>query len=159
MATPFGKYRFLRLLVGLASSSDAYQQMMVELFGDLPGVEVYFDNFFVWGETLEEHNSRLESVFERCAPVNLKLNMVKCKFLQPELKYVDHIICNKVLKPNPEKVVAITSLKQPDNKQDLQRFLGLVNYSTKFCDSLSEKLAPLRALLKADTEWQGDNNT
>ena len=159
MATPFGRYRFLRLPFGLSSSPEAYQQMMVELFGDLLGVEVYFDDFFVWGETLEEHNSRLESLFQRCVAVNLKLNMAKCKFLQPELKYIGHIIGNKILKPDPEKVVAIASFKQPESKQDLQRFLGMVNYLAKFCDSLSEKLAPLRALLKADTGWQWDNNT
>lgn len=67
--------------------------------------------------------------------------MAKCKFLQPELKYIGHIIGNKVLKPDPEKVVAIMSFKQPDSKQDLQRFLGMVNYLAKFCDSLSEMFA------------------
>jgi hypothetical protein len=45
MATPFGRYKFLRLPLGLSSSPEAYQQMMVELFGDLIGVEVYFDDF------------------------------------------------------------------------------------------------------------------
>ena len=53
MATPFGRYRFLRLPFGLSSSPEAYQQMMVELFGDLLGVEVYFDDFFVWGRPLK----------------------------------------------------------------------------------------------------------
>ena len=46
MATPFGRYKFLWLPFGLSSSPEAYQQMMVYLFGDLPGVEVYFDD---WG--------------------------------------------------------------------------------------------------------------
>ena len=60
MATPFGRYKFLRLPFGLSSSPEAYQQMMVDLFGDRrdSGVEIYFDGFFVWGETVEEHNSR-----------------------------------------------------------------------------------------------------
>lgn len=91
--------------------------MMIKLFCDFPELEVYFDDFFLWGgETLEEHNSRLESLFERCAAVNLKLNMDKCKFLQPEFKYIGHVIGNKVSKPDPEKVVVITSFKQPENK-------------------------------------------
>jgi hypothetical protein len=58
--------------------------MMVELFGDLPSVEIYLDDFFVWGEKVEDHNSRLEAVFQQCVKVNLKLNKNKCKFLQPE---------------------------------------------------------------------------
>lgn len=80
--------------------------------------------------------------------------MAKCKFLQPENRYIGHVIGNKVLKPDPEMVVAITSFKQPENKQDLQRFLGMINYLAKFCETLSKKLASLRALLKAETEWQ-----
>ncbi len=52
-ATPFGRYKFLRLPFGWSSSPEAYQQMMVDLFGDIPGVEVYFDDYFVWGETIE----------------------------------------------------------------------------------------------------------
>ena len=34
IATPFGRYKFLRIPFGLSSSPEAYQQMMVDLFGD-----------------------------------------------------------------------------------------------------------------------------
>lgn len=85
--------------------------------------------------------------------------MDKCKFLQPEINYIGLVIGNQVLKQDPEKVAEITSFKQPENKQDVQRFLGMVNCLAKFCDNLSEKMAPLRLLLKAETEWQWDSNT
>ena len=65
---------------------------MIQLFGDLSGVEIYLDDFFVWGETREEHDDRLKAVFDRCAQVNLKLNATKCKFLQPEIPWIGHII-------------------------------------------------------------------
>ncbi|KAI9565214.1 putative uncharacterized protein K02A2.6-like [Daphnia sinensis] len=159
MATPFGRYKFLRLPFGLSLSPEAYQQMMVDLFGDLLGVEVYFDDFFVWGETIEEHNSQLEALFQRCVKVNLKLNKRKCKFLQPELKFIGHIFGNQTLKPDPEKISAIVSFQRPQCKQDIQRFLGMVNYLAKFCSSLSETVAPLRLLLKSDVEWQWDANS
>ncbi len=35
----------------------------------------------------------------------------------------------------------------------------MVNYLAKFCNTLSEKLAPLRASLKTDSKWQWDINT
>lgn len=127
MATPFGRYKFY----GCRLVYRPYQQMMVALFGDLPGVEVYFDDFFVWRETIEEHDSRLEALFQRCVKVNLKLNKDKCKFLQPELKYIGLIIGNQTLKPDPEKVAAIVSFQRPECKRDIQRFLGMVNYLAK----------------------------
>jgi hypothetical protein len=73
-ATPFGRYRFLRLPFGISSAPEVYQQTMEQFFGDLEGVEIYFDDFFVWGETREEHDQRLTAVFDRCVKVNLKLN-------------------------------------------------------------------------------------
>jgi hypothetical protein len=48
--TPFGRYRFLRLQFRICSAPEVYQTIE-QLFGDLPGFEIYFDDFFVWGET------------------------------------------------------------------------------------------------------------
>jgi hypothetical protein len=99
---------------------------------------------------IEEHNERLEALFQRCVKVNLRLNKSKCNFLQPELKYIGHVIGGQTLKPDPDKISAIVSFPHPESKQDVQRFLGMVNYLAKFCSSLSEMVAPLRVLLKSD---------
>ena len=78
--------------------------------------------------------------------VNLRLNKSKCKFLQPELKYIGHVIGGQTLKPDLDKISAIVSFTHPESKQDVQRFLGVVKYIAKFCSSLSEMVAPLRVL-------------
>lgn len=57
--TPFGHYRYLRLPMGLKSSSEVFQREMVMHFGDIEGVEIVVDDILVHGKTLEEHNSRL----------------------------------------------------------------------------------------------------
>lgn len=126
---------------------------MEQLFGDLPGVEIYFDDFFVWGETREEHDERLKAVFDRCVKVNLKLNATRCKFLQSELPWIGHIISHQQLKPDPDKVEAIRSFKESASKEDLQRLLSMVNYLAKFCEHLSSVTKPLHDLLKHDVEW------
>ena len=54
MATPKGEYRFLRLPFGQKSAPEVYLQAMSDLFGDIPGVRIYFDDFLVTGETMEE---------------------------------------------------------------------------------------------------------
>jgi len=50
-----------------------------------------------------------------------------------------------------KKVQAITDMKPPENLQDLQSFLGLVNYLNRFSPALTDLTAPLRALCKKDT--------
>ena len=52
------------------------------------------------------------------------------------------------IKPDPKKVEAITNMPTPSNKTELQRFLGMVNYLSKFIPRLSDETAPLRELLR-----------
>ena len=129
---------------------------MEQLFGDLKGVEIYFDDFFVWGETLEQHNSRLKAVFERCRKVNMKINYSKSKFLQPELPWFGHVISHQQLKADPRK--AIKAFTAPKSKEELLRLLGMVNYLAKFCQNLSVMTCPLRDLLKRDVVWTWDQS-
>ena len=42
-------------------------------------------------------------------------------------------------------------MKPPENLQDLQSFLGLVNYLNRFSPALTDLTVPLRALCKKDT--------
>ena len=57
------------------------------------------------------------------------------------------------LKPDPDKVKAIAEYPQPQTKEGLRRFLGLVNYLGEFISNLAAVSEPLRILLKNDTEW------
>ena len=50
-------------------------------------------------------------------------------------------------------VAAVTEMKIPQNKQELQLYLGMVNYLGKFVENLSQETAPLRELLKKNVEF------
>ena len=62
---------------------------------------------------------------------------------------------------DPKKVQAITELKPPENLQDLQSFLWLVNYLNRFSLALADLTAPLRTLCKKDTlfTWESSQQT
>lgn len=53
---------------------------MSDLFGDLSGVIIYFDDFLVTGETMEELEVKVRQVFVQCREHNLKLQLKKCRF-------------------------------------------------------------------------------
>ena len=44
-------------------------------------------------------------------------------------------------------------MPMPANREDLQRFLGVVTYLSKFIPNMSQKSAPLCQLLQEDVEW------
>ena len=95
----------------------------------------------------------LTQVLDRCHERNLKLNREKCHFRVSEVHYVGHVLSAGGVKPDPPKVEAIIAMATPANPEDLQRFLGVVTYLSKFIPNMSQKSAPLRQLLQKEAEW------
>jgi hypothetical protein len=154
--TPYGRYRFERLPFGLNIGSEAFHQRAVQIFDGLEGVETYIDDVLVWGTTQEEHDQRLRKVLERCEQEKLKLNREKCKVSIHEIKYLGHMITNKGLCIDNDKIKAITDMPKPQDVKELERFLGMVTYVAKFLPNLSDITAPLRELCKKDIAWHWD---
>ena len=146
--SPFGRYKFKRLPFGISSAQDVFQAVMSEMFKDIEGVEVVVDDLLIWAET-----ERLRKVLERARQRNLKLNEAKSQIKLDEIHYIGHILNKDGLKPDPEKIKAISPMKKTQNKEELQRFLGMVTYLAKFIPNLSQSAAPLRTLLENDAEW------
>jgi hypothetical protein len=64
IVTPFGKYKYQHLPMGLCNSPDIFQECMYKLFSDLEYVRAYIDNLLVTSSsTFKEHLERLELVF------------------------------------------------------------------------------------------------
>ena len=121
-------------------------------------MEVIADDILVYscGKTQEEavkdHDANLTELLKR-AQVNLKLNKNKLKLKMTEVSYMGHILTSTGLKPDPEKIKAMTEMKQPSNVKETQCFLRFVNYLAKFAPHLSDVSEPLRCLMDKGTVW------
>ena len=151
--TPFGRYRFLRLPFGICSAPEVFHKIIYNLFVHVPGVNTMMDDIVVWGSTKEEHDDRLSQVLEIARKSNLKLNRDKCEFRVNQLTFIGDLISQDGIKPDPKKVAAIKNMERPKCKQEVQRFLGMINYQGKFIQDLSTKSAALRILLDKKTEF------
>ena len=70
-----------------------------------------------------------------------------------EVKYLGHIIGKTGTRPGPDKIEAFQEMPTPKNKQELQHFLGFVNYVGKFIPNLWQITTPLRNLLEKNSHW------
>jgi len=61
-----------------------------------------------------------------------------------------HVITTDGLQPNPVTVQAVVNMPIPMDEQGVCRFLGAINYLSKFCPQLSTVKQPLRNLTKGD---------
>jgi hypothetical protein len=71
--------------------------------------------------------------------------------------HVGHVRTCDGLKPDFEKIRAVQEMPCPCNFNELDTFMGLIQYLEKFIPNLSEHTAPLRALLEKDTLWSCEN--
>ena len=154
--TPFGRYRFLRLPFGVHSAQEVFQKKMEEVFEGLDGVEVIVDDVLIYGDTPEEHDQRLIAALERCRQRGVKLNMDKCRIKVQSVGYFGNVLTDEGVRPDPKKVSAINEMKAPNCKADLQTVLGMANYMSRFIPNLAEVSAPMRELVKNDSEFIWD---
>ena len=89
----------------------------------------------------------------RAREAKVKFNPAKLQYKVSEVKYMGNIVSESGLKPDVEKVRAIIQMPLPQNREELRRFLGMVNYFSQFIPNQSEATAPLRSLLKKDVVW------
>ena len=64
-----------------------------------------------------------------------------------------HRLTNKGVQPDPSKVAVIMGMPTPVDKAAVQRFLGMCQYLSKFCQNLSQTVLLLRDLTRDDIEF------
>ena len=149
ITTPFGKYEYLRLPMGISIAPDIFQDCICQLFEDLDTVKAYMDDLLVVTRgTYKEHLQELEIVMERLAQAGLKCKIDKCLFCQPEIEYLGYIITREGVKPQPKKVQAIIDMQRPTTKMEVRHFLGMVQYYRDLWPRRSEICAPLTELTR-----------
>ncbi|XP_033106768.1 uncharacterized protein LOC117108748 [Anneissia japonica] len=100
----------------------------------------------------EAYHKRIHELFECIPGVNTMMNDIIVWGTTRE----EHDA--RLERPDPRKVSAIENMPRPENKQELQRFLGMVTFRAKFVPDLSSITAPLRNLTKDQNEWMWEES-
>ena len=152
---PWGKYEYQRLPMGLCNSPDIFQEKVNTLFQELEWVRAYIDDVLcISTKTWDDHLDKLEKVFNKLQQAGLKVNANKSKFGMHSVEYLGYIIGREGISPVPKKVEAILKIKEPKNKKELKRFLGMINFYKDFWIRRSEILAPLTELTSEKKEFK-----
>ncbi|XP_055589955.1 uncharacterized protein K02A2.6-like [Uranotaenia lowii] len=153
-----GLFQFNRLAPGVKSAPGAFQRLVDTMIADIPGVRSFLDDVIIFGPTWEAHKASLDQLLQRLEEYGFHVKMEKCHFFQTAIKYLGHIIDNKGIRPDPEKLQAIASIPAPTNVSELRSFLGAINFYGRFVRNIHELRHPLDQLLKKDAKWQWNND-
>lgn len=142
---PLGFWDFNRMPQGVTNAPSTFQRLIEKCMGDinLKEVLVFLDDLIVFSKTLEEHERRLLQVLTRLREYGLKLSPEKCRFFQTSVKYLGHIVSERGVKTDPEKIEAIKTWPRPKTLKELRSFLGFSGYYRRFIKDYSQIVKPL----------------
>ena len=154
--TPFGRYRFKRMPFGIKSAQEVFQKKFDEVCENLEGCFKIVDDVIISRKSKQEHDQNLMAFLQHCREKNIRINHEKCVFFTTQVSCFGHIFMSEGLKPDPTKLAAITQMEPPNNKAELATILGMVNYLSRFTPNLAAITAPVRDLMKKDSEFVWD---
>jgi len=146
---PRGTYPYNILPFGLCNAPATFQRSILAIFADLihECVEVYMDDFIVYGNAFDDCLNNLEKVLKRCIETNLSLSNEKCFMMLTEGIVLGHHISSSGIKVDPAKIQVIVNLMPPKTKKEVKSFLGYVGYYKRFNENFSKIVLPLFKLL------------
>ena len=149
--SPWGLYEWVRIPFGLSNAPAKFQRYMEETVADfrdkfaLP----YLDDVIVYSKTFTEHLHHISQVLRRMRERGLKLNLSKCNFFQPKVKFLGRIVTKDGYRMDEESVEAARSLKefQPKTVTDVRHVMGLLGYHRRSVQDFSRRAKPITNLL------------
>lgn len=155
-ATPMGLFEYNYMPFGLTNAPATCQRLMDVV---LAGVKwqhclVYLDDIIVFSNTPEEHMRHVGQILEMLEKHGLTLKLSKCRFFQPKVEYLGHVLSKEGVMPDPAKVETLKKWPAPTDVSALRTFLGMTGYYRKFIPHYAVNAFPLNELLRKDVAWR-----
>ena len=133
---------------------------MMAIFSDFCEkiVEVFMDDFSVYGSSFDDCLSNLDRVLQRCKDTNLVLNWEKCHFMVNEGIVLGQKISERGIEVDKAKVDGIEKIPYPTDIKGIRSFLGHAGFYRRFIKDFSKISRPLTNLLQKDIPFVFDDD-
>lgn len=150
------QYQFKVMPFGLCNSAQRLCQLMDRIFPSSwnNSVSTYLDDLLIVSSTFDDHTTLLSEVARRLQAAGLTVNLAKSRFCYTEVKYLGHIVGHGMIRPDPEKISAITEFPIPSSVRQVRRFIGMCGYYSKFVKNYSTLSSPLTDTIKKHGKFQ-----
>jgi len=130
-----GLFEPLVMFFGMTNSPATFQTMMNNIFWNLIAegiMVVYLDDILIFTKTKEEHEQAVRRVLQVLKENKLFLRPEKCEFCKQRIEYLGLVISENEVSMDLVKVAGVREWPTPENKTDVQAFLGFVNFYQRF---------------------------
>ena len=132
-----------------------FQRQLDHYFGKIDQLIVIADDIMVVGKqhNHKDHDAALTNLLESARKCNIRLNFDKLQYKKTEVNFCGETNTTIGHKSAQSKVSAIVEMPPLTCKKQVQSFIGMVNYLSKFSGRLSELVEPIRELSKAESAF------
>ncbi|GKF00132.1 reverse transcriptase domain-containing protein, partial [Tanacetum coccineum] len=137
---PYGTFAYRCMPFGLCNAPGTFQRCMMAIFHDMieETMEVFMDDFSVFGDSFSSCLSHLDKMLKRCEDTNLVLNWEKCHFMVKEGIILGHKISKSGIEVNKAKVNVIAKLPHLTTVKGVRSFLGQAGFYHRFIQDFSK---------------------
>lgn len=89
----------------------------------------------------------------RLRTAGITLNRDKCEFSATQISFLGHTIGNNAVRPDKQKLDAVTEMPHPTSKTELRRVMGMANYLARFVPRMAEVLQPLSFMMSSRQDF------
>jgi len=150
-----GLHQFRKMPFGLRDGPSIFQRIMNEILAEFLWifVLVYIDDIVVFSRTFEDHLKHLDWVLAAISKAGITLAPSKCHLGYQSLLLLGQKVSRLGISTHKEKVDAILALEPPKTVNELQTFLGMMNYFSAYVPFFAWIVSPLFNLLKKGVRW------
>src|SRR5512138_98565 len=160
-STPSGMlWEWLVMPQGLTNAPATFNRCVSHLLRSVREfAPTYFDDVFVHSKAqdnltdVEQHRLHMRQLLELMRQHKLYANLKKCIFTAPEIPVLGCFVSQQGVRPDPEKIRAISEWPVPLNVKALRQFLGMATYLHKYSCNFAKLALPLTSLLRKEAEW------
>ncbi|CAM8919424.1 unnamed protein product [Rhodiola kirilowii] len=123
---PYGTFAYRRMPFGLCNAPGTFQRCMMAIFSEFIEkiMEVFMDDFSVYGSSFDDCLANLAKVLKRCIETNLVLNWEKCHFMVQEGIVLGHLVSKRGIEVDKAKIEVMEKLPPPRDVKGIRSFLG-----------------------------------
>jgi Reverse transcriptase (RNA-dependent DNA polymerase) len=128
--TRYGLYEFQVLPFGLTNAPATFMTLMNDVFREELDccVIIYLDDLLIFSKDPHQHAIDLEKILAKLRAEKLYAKLSKCEFFKSEVAFLGHVVSAEGIKVDPSKVKSIVEWPALTCVNDIQSFLGLVNF-------------------------------
>ena len=97
-------------------------------------------------ENQKGHDIALIILLDTARKCNVRLKYDKLQYKKTEVDFFREMYMINGCKPTQTKVSTINTMPEPSSKKEVQSFIGMINYLSKFSARLSELCEPIQEL-------------